>query len=117
MRIGWAAVLAPVVGMLPIGLVSVVLNIDSFHPLLVLWLLIFGLPVAIVYSVLTSYFLGEKLLREDSRSYVYCALWGTGIAGITAALIVGNDPLFFGLTAWGFLSGVLFRYMSGNRTG
>jgi hypothetical protein len=117
MRIGWAAVFAPVVGALLIGLVSVVLDIEFFHPLLVIWSLIFGLPVAIVYSVLTSYFLGEKLLLEDSRSYLNCASWGTGIAAITAALIVGNDPMFFVLTAWGFLSGLLFRYMSGTWVG
>jgi hypothetical protein len=113
MRIGWAAVFAPVLAAIPIGLASFVTNPEWLNPVVMIWALVLGLPVAVAYSVATTYFLGQKLLRSGVPSFVYCALWGAILATVTAFAIVGTDPLTFALVTWGAIAGLLFRTMSG----
>jgi hypothetical protein len=112
MRTEWAAVFAPVIAAVPIALASFATNPEWLHPLMVISALVVGLPVAVAYSVASSYFLSKKLLRPDGVTYAYCALWGTLLATITALIIAGGDPLAYALIAWGAIAGLLFRAMS-----
>ena len=110
-----SAALAPVVAGAPIMLSAFAAR--TVYPVAVeiLAVIVAGLPVAMVLSMLATYFLQSNDLFQAKYSLLYCALLGAGFAAIATLGFLGLSVLFWTVLAWGFLSGAAFRILLGTR--
>lgn len=109
-----SAALAPVLGGVPI-LVSAYIAPNLFPDNgLIFSILIAGMPIAVVLSMLTTYFLQSNELFEARHSTFYCSLFGGFFAAIATLGMLELSAYFWGVLCWGLISGAVFRWLLGD---
>ena len=113
MRLVSSSAVAPLIAGCPIAIVTFLAMHASETAFLMLVVMVIGMPVAVLLSILATYFLQSDELFQARYSLLYCAMLGAFLAAVATLGMLGLSVIFWGVVAWGFLSGGVFRLLLG----
>ena len=113
MKLAASSALAPIVAGTPIAIVTALISDGYDDAETMLTIIVAGMPVAIVLSMLATFFLQSDDLFQAKYTLLYCSLSGACLAAVATLGFLDLSPLFWGVVAWGFLSGAIFRLLLG----
>lgn len=114
MNLVLSSILAPVAAAVPVVIGAVFAMFVNENAETLILILLAGWPLAIVLCFLGATILHHKDLFETRYTYLYCGLIGALIASAATLGFFGLGLVFWGVTVWGFLSGIVFRRMLGD---